>query len=184
MILWYYTLLTTLVRFSTATLNETRAEATSLLYEWPSFMFRDDLRHLISSASVSLVSVLKRHFFNNVKFCSAALFALHVFNSVSFLYPLFSARMLSINKSVRMTRTCHIRQLFVRIENHLCSNLSSSNSAIKSHRGQCKACREAMPAEQNFTILKKCRFKTETERMEALLIKRLKSFLNIKLGHS
>ena len=75
------------------------------------------------------------------------------------------------------------RQLFVRIENHLSHNLSSSNSAIKSHRDQCKACRETIPAEQNFTLLKKCRFNTETELMEALLIKRLKPSLNIKLGH-
>ena len=75
------------------------------------------------------------------------------------------------------------RQLFVRIENHLSHNLSSCNSAIKSHRDQCKARRETIPAEQNFTLLKKCRFNTETELMEALLIKRLKPFLNIKLGH-
>ena len=40
-----------------------------------------------------------------------------------------------------------------------------------------------MPAEQNFTLLKKCRFNTETELMEALLSKRLKPSLNIKLGH-
>ena len=76
------------------------------------------------------------------------------------------------------------RQLFVRIENHLSTNLSSSNSAIKSHRDQCKACRETIPAEQNFTLLKKCRFSTETELMEAFLIKRLKPSLNIKLGYS
>ena len=77
-----------------------------------------------------------------------------------------------------------IRQLFVRIENHLCNNLSSSNSSIISHRDQFKACRETMPAEQNFTLLKKCRFDTETELMKALLIKRFKPTLNIKLGHS
>ena len=76
------------------------------------------------------------------------------------------------------------RQLFVRIENHLSNNLSSSNSAIKSHRDQCKTCRETIPAEQNFTLLKKCRFSTETELMEAFLIKRLKPSLNIKLGYS
>ena len=64
------------------------------------------------------------------------------------------------------------RLLFDRIENHLSNNLSSSNSAIKSHRDQCKACTETMPAERNFTLLKKCRFNTETELMEALLIKR------------
>ena len=40
-----------------------------------------------------------------------------------------------------------------------------------------------MPAEQNFT-LEKCRFSTKTELMEALLIKPLKSSLNIKLDHS
>ena len=66
------------------------------------------------------------------------------------------------------------RQLFVRIENHFSNNLSSSNSAIKSHRDQCKACRETIPAEQNFTLLKKYRFNTKTELMEALLNKRLK----------
>ena len=66
------------------------------------------------------------------------------------------------------------KQLFVRIKNHLSNNLSSSNSAIKSHRDQCKACRETIPAEQNFTLLKKCRFNTETVQMEALPIKRLK----------
>ena len=76
------------------------------------------------------------------------------------------------------------RQLFVRIENHLSNNLSSSNSAIKSHRDQCKTCRETIPAEQNFTLLKKGHFNTETELMKALLIKRLKPSLNIKLGHS
>ena len=58
------------------------------------------------------------------------------------------------------------RQLFIRIKNHLSYNLSSSNSAIKSHRDQCQACRETMLAEQNFTLLKKCRFNTETELME------------------
>ena len=76
------------------------------------------------------------------------------------------------------------RQLFVRIENHLSNNLSSSNSAIKSHRNQCKACRETMPVEKNFILLKKCRFNTETELMEALLIKRFKPSSNIKRGHS
>ena len=40
-----------------------------------------------------------------------------------------------------------------------------------------------MPAEQNFT-LKKCYVNTETELMEALLIKCLKPSLNLKLGHS
>ena len=72
------------------------------------------------------------------------------------------------------------RQLFVRIENHLSDILW----AIKSHRGQCKACRETMPAEQNFTLSKQCRFNTETELMEALIIKRRKPSLHIKLGHS
>ena len=76
------------------------------------------------------------------------------------------------------------RQVFVKIENHLSNNLSLSNSDIKSHRDQCKACRETMPAEKNFTLLKKCSFNTETELMEVLLIKRLKLSLNIKLGHS
>ena len=39
----------------------------------------------------------------------------------------------------------------------------------------CEACRETMRAEQNFTLLKKCRFSTEIELMEALLIKCLKA---------
>ena len=39
-------------------------------------MFRDGLRHLIGSASISSVSVLKRHFFNNVKLCSAGIVSL------------------------------------------------------------------------------------------------------------
>ena len=39
--------------------------------EWPSFMLNDGLWRLISNASISSLSVLKRHFFNNVKFCSA-----------------------------------------------------------------------------------------------------------------
>ena len=76
------------------------------------------------------------------------------------------------------------RQLFVLIKKYLSNNLRSSNFAIKSHRDQFTACRETMPAEQNFTMLKKCRFNTEPELMEALLSKRLKPFLNIKLGHS
>ena len=76
------------------------------------------------------------------------------------------------------------RQLFVRIEKHLSNNLSSSNSAIKSHRDQCKACRETMPAEQKLIQLKKCRFNTETKLMKTLLIKHLKPSLHIKLGHS
>ena len=76
------------------------------------------------------------------------------------------------------------RPLFVKIENHLSNNLSSSNSAIKSHRDQSNACRETMPAEQNLKLLKKGRFNTETELKEALLIKRLKPSLIIKLGHS
>ena len=67
------------------------------------------------------------------------------------------------------------RQPFVRIENHLSNNLSLSNSAIKSYRDQRKACRKTTPAEQHFTLLKKCRFTTETELMEALQIKRLKA---------
>ena len=41
-----------------------------------------------------------------------------------------------------------------------------------------------MPAEQHFTSFKKCPFNTEIKSMEALLIKRLKTTLNIKLGHS
>ena len=76
------------------------------------------------------------------------------------------------------------RQQFVKIENHLSNNLSSSNSVIKSHRDQCKADKETMPAEQNFTLLKECRFITETELMKALLIKRLEPSLNIKLTRS
>ena len=41
-----------------------------------------------------------------------------------------------------------------------------------------------MPAEQNFTLLKKCHVNTEIELTEALLIKHLKPSLNIKLDHS
>ena len=37
-------------------------------------MFKDGLSRLISSASISLFSVIKRHFFNNVKFPLLALF--------------------------------------------------------------------------------------------------------------
>ena len=44
--------------------------------EWPSFMFKDGLRRLISSASIYSVSVLKLHFFNTVKFCSADIVSL------------------------------------------------------------------------------------------------------------
>ena len=40
-----------------------------------------------------------------------------------------------------------------------------------------------MPAEENY-IIKKCSFNTETELMEALLIKCLKPCLKVKLGHS
>ena len=76
------------------------------------------------------------------------------------------------------------RRLFIRIESHVSNNLSSSNSAIKFYRDQCKACRDTTPAEQNFTLLIKCCFNTEIELMEALLIKRLKPSINIKLGHS
>ena len=39
-------------------------------------MFKDSLRHLISSTSISSVSVLKLHFFNNVKFFSAGIVSL------------------------------------------------------------------------------------------------------------
>ena len=96
--------------------------------------------------------------------------------------------MLSIYTRSCDKNTSHIgittRQLFVKIENYLSNNLSSSNSAIKSHRDQCKACREAMSAEQNFILLEKSRFNTETELTQALLIKRLKPSLEIKLGHS
>ena len=38
-----------------------------------SFMFKEGLRGLSGSASISLVSVLKRHFSNNVKFCSGGI---------------------------------------------------------------------------------------------------------------
>ena len=41
-----------------------------------------------------------------------------------------------------------------------------------------------MPVEQHLTPLKKCRFNIETKLMEALLIKRPKPTLNIKLGYS
>ena len=71
------------------------------------------------------------------------------------------------------------RQLFVRIKNHLSNNLNLSNIAIKLHRDQCKACGETVPAEQNFTLSKKCRFNTKTELMEALLIKGLNPSLNL-----
>ena len=40
-----------------------------------------------------------------------------------------------------------------------------------------------MPAERNFTLLKKVFFNNETELMEGLLIKCFKLSLNIKLGH-
>ena len=76
------------------------------------------------------------------------------------------------------------RQLLARIENHLYNNLSSSSCAIKSHRDLRKAYRETIPAEQNFTSLKKCRFNTETELTQALLIKLLKPFLDLKLSYS
>ena len=39
-----------------------------------------------------------------------------------------------------------------------------------------------MPAEQNFTLLKKCRFNTEAELRKALLVKQLKPSLNIQGG--
>ena len=38
-----------------------------------------------------------------------------------------------------------------------------------------------MPAEQNFTLLKKCRFDIEIELMEALKIKRPKPSLNLAI---
>ena len=39
-------------------------------------MFKDGLRHLISSASISLVLVLKWHFFDDVEFYSAGIVSL------------------------------------------------------------------------------------------------------------
>ena len=44
--------------------------------EWLSFMFKNGLRRLISSASMSSVSVLKRYFFDNAKFCFAGIASL------------------------------------------------------------------------------------------------------------
>ena len=44
-------------------------------------MFKDSLRRLISSAAISSVSVLKRHFFNIVKFCSAGIVSLQAWHS-------------------------------------------------------------------------------------------------------
>ena len=109
----------------------------------------------------------------NLKFPLPALFCLNVV----YQYTCSGDK----NKSyIGMT----IRRLFIRIESHLSSNLTSSNSAIKFHSGLCEACRETTPAEQNFTLLIKCCFSTETELMEALLIKHLKPSINIKLGHS
>ena len=70
------------------------------------------------------------------------------------------------------------RQLLIRIENHLSNNQSSSIFTIKSHR-ECKACRETMPAEQNF-ILKKYPFNTETKPLGTRLIICLKPSSNIK----
>ena len=44
---------------------------------WGRKRLRDTgIRHLISSASISSVSVSKRHFFDNVKFCSAGIVSL------------------------------------------------------------------------------------------------------------
>ena len=43
---------------------------------------------------------------------------------------------------------------------------------------------ETMPAEQNFVLLKKCHFNTDTKLMEAMLFKHFKQSLVIKLGHS
>ena len=68
--------------------------------------------------------------------------------------------------------------VFLRIKNHLSNNQSSSDYALKSHRNQCEASRGKL------YVIKKCRFNTETELMEAVPIKRLKPSLNIKLGHS
>ena len=50
-------------------------------------MLRDGLRRLIRNASISSVSVLKRHFFSNVKFCSAGIVSLqYCFSDVTSLF--------------------------------------------------------------------------------------------------
>ena len=41
---------------------------------------------------------------------------------------------------------------------HLSTPHSSSNSANQSHRDRCKACKETMPPERNFVLLKKVPF--------------------------
>ena len=37
------------------------------------FIFREGLRHLISNAVISSVTLCKQHYFNNTKFCSAGI---------------------------------------------------------------------------------------------------------------
>ena len=61
---------------------------------------------------------------------------------------------------------------------------SFSNSLIRTHRSQCKPCRKAMPTKQNFVLLKKCRFSTETELIKELLIKCFSPSQNVKLRFS
>ena len=75
------------------------------------------------------------------------------------------------------------RKFFVRLEDHI-SLSNSTISAVKSLNIHCRPCRESMPATKNFEVLKTCRSDAETELIEALLIKRLKPNLNIKLGYS
>ena len=52
-------------------------------------MFKDGLRRLISNASISSVSVLKPHPYNNVKFDSAGIIHLHVLFILSILLLLY-----------------------------------------------------------------------------------------------
>ena len=96
--------------------------------------------------------------------------------------------MLSINISVLCDKsTSYIgmtTRLFVRIENHLFNNLSLSNSATKSHRDQCKTCRETMPTEQDFTLLKKSPFNTETELIGGAANQAPQTIIKDKTRHS
>ena len=60
------------------------------------------------------------------------------------------------------------RQLFLIVENHHYLSYNSSNLALRSYRDQCKACREIVPAEQNFVLLKNCRFNTNERIADSL----------------
>ena len=52
--------------------------ATSQTFFFSMHVGAKELRRLISSAFISSVSVLKRHFFNNVEFCTADIISLQV----------------------------------------------------------------------------------------------------------